>query len=232
MARPKKSILTRDKVIAGAIALIGQGGLEAFTMPKLASALGVRAPSLYHYITDKEALLSAVAREVATPGPMPALPADADWTDYLISQSVAMRRSVIAHPHCAPLLVRFMPRDNMFAEYEQMCGFLSAFGVPSALHVRIIDGMTALTIGAAVLNENAAHYTDSGEGPTPDPNSHPALRAALEAIGDASPDELFESYLRTYLHGILAEIRDLTTRTAAPRRKPKQPRSKAPSPTG
>lgn len=208
MARPKKSILTQEKVVDAAIATIGVDGLEAFSMPKLASALGVRAPSLYHYFADKDALLAAVARTVATPEPSTAQQAGAHWTDYLITVSVALRRTIVAHPHCAPLLVRFMPRDTMFDESEQMCRFLAASGVPARLHVRIIDGMTALTIGAAFLNENSADYTDGGAGPTPDPDGHPALRTALAAIGDVSGEQLFETFLRTYLDSILREIAD------------------------
>jgi len=43
MARPKNAYLTAEKVIEAAIALIGEHGLEAFSMPKLAANLGVRA---------------------------------------------------------------------------------------------------------------------------------------------------------------------------------------------
>jgi AcrR family transcriptional regulator len=169
VARPKKSILTPEIVVAAAIAMIGEGGLETFSMPKLASALGVRAPSLYHYFASKDALFAAVARTVLTPDAPTALPPDTQWTDYLVAISVALRRTIIAHPHCAPLVVRYMPRENMFDQYEQMCQFLAASGVPARLHVRIVDGMTALTIGAAILNENAADYTAHGDGQNPIP---------------------------------------------------------------
>jgi TetR/AcrR family transcriptional regulator, tetracycline repressor protein len=207
VARPKKSILTKEKVVDAAIAIIGDGSLEAFSMPKLAASLGVRAPSLYHYFDDKDALLAAVARVVSTSHLDPsAIPPDADWTDVLVIQAVALRRTIVAHPHCVPLLVRFMPRDNMFGEYEKMCRFLTASGVPARLHVKVVDGLTALTIGAAFLGENAAHYTEDGEGPTPDRGDHPALRAALETIGGRGPDELFESFLRTYLDTIVREM--------------------------
>ncbi|KAA0080547.1 TetR family transcriptional regulator [Mycolicibacterium sp. P9-64] len=205
MARPKKSLLTPEIVVAAAIAMIGEGGLESFSMPKLASQLGVQAPSLYHYFASKDALFAAVARTVLTPE-APTLSPDTHWTDYLVAISVALRRTIIAHPHCAPLVVRYMPRENMFDEYEQMCQFLAASGVPARLHVRIVDGMTALTIGAAVLNENAADYTVHGSGPKPEPGTHHALETALAAIGDATSDQLFETLLRNYLDGIVAAI--------------------------
>ena len=208
MARPKNASLTAEKVVHAAIELIGECGLEAFSLPKLAAMLGVRAPSLYHYFADKDALLANVARVVATPEAPTVMPADADWTDYLVSQAVALRATIVAHPQCAPLLVRFMPRDNMFGEYEQLCQFLSASGVPARLHVRVVDGLTALTLGAAILVENAADYCDSGDGPKPDPLSHPALRLALDTVEGTSGDELFETLLRTYLDSIVRESRE------------------------
>ena len=208
MARPKKSILTPEKVVAGAIEMIGRDGLEAFSMPKLAASLGVRAPSLYHYFPGKDALFEEVARVVATPDPPAELAAGLHWTDYLVATAVRLRATMVVHPQCAPLLVRFLPRENMFHESEQMCRFLAAAGVPARLHVRIIDGLTALTIGAAFLNENSANYTDGGDGPTPDPESHPTLRTALVAVGDDNPDQHFEKLLRTYLDSILREMAD------------------------
>lgn len=203
MARPKSASLTAESIVQTAIELIGMRGLEGFSMPKLAAELGVRTPSLYHYFANRDALLAAVARTVATPEPPDSLPADADWSDYLIAQAVALRRAIVAHPQCAPIIAQFMPRANMFGEYQQLCRYLAASGVPARLHVAIVDGMTALTIGAAVLVENAAHYADSGVGPSPDPLDHPELRRALDTVEGITPDELFESYLRTYLDGVL-----------------------------
>lgn len=188
-----------------ALDLIGRTGLESFSMPKLAAELRVSSPSLYHYFADRDALLAAVARVVATPEPPDALPPGADWTDYLVANAIALRRTILAHPHCAPLLVRFMPRANMFDEYEQQCLFLAHCGVPAHLHVKIVDGLTALTIGAAILHENAADYADSGRGPHPG-DDFPALRAALDVVDGHSGEEMFETYVRTYLAGVVQAI--------------------------
>jgi TetR/AcrR family tetracycline transcriptional repressor len=203
LARPRNATLTPETIVATAIELIGERGLEGFSMPKLAAELDVRTPSLYHYFANRDALLEEVARTVATPDAPPVVPTDADWTDYLVVQAVALRRAISAHPHCGPLLIRFMPRDNMFGEYEQQCRFLAASGVPAHLHVPIVDGLTALTLGAAILVENAAHYADSGDGPSPEPTEHPALRKALDSVEGVDPDALFETYLRTFLDGVL-----------------------------
>ena len=207
MARPRTAQLTSEKVVDSAIAIIGDGGLEAFSMHKLAASLGVRAPSLYHYFSDKNALLAAVARAVTVIDEVPAAPLPGeDWANYLITQAVALRARILRHPQCAPLLVQFMPRAQMFGDYEQMCAYLLASGVPSRLHVRIVDGLTALTIGAAFLRENAAHYAVGGAGPTPVRDEHPLFHRALESVQGMTPDELFGLYLRTYLDTVRREM--------------------------
>jgi TetR/AcrR family transcriptional regulator, tetracycline repressor protein len=208
MARPHNAQLSRAKIVETAIAIIGHSGLETFSMQKLASALGVRAPSLYHYFSDKNALLAAVARAVTAIDAVPVdRSAEADWADYLVVQAVALRARIVRHPQCAPLLVQFMPRADMFGDYEQLCGYLQASGVPARLHVRVVDGLTALTIGAAFLSENAAHYTMGGHGPTPDRDHHPLLHDALAAVEGNTPDQLFALYLQTYLDSIRREMR-------------------------
>lgn len=56
----QKRSLDLDKVIAKAIEIINNDGLEAATMPNLAKALGVRSQSLYHYVSGRNQLLSLV----------------------------------------------------------------------------------------------------------------------------------------------------------------------------
>ena len=56
--------LTRDRVLAAAIEVADEGGLEALTMRGLAEALDVEAMSLYYHVANKEALLDGVAEKV------------------------------------------------------------------------------------------------------------------------------------------------------------------------
>lgn len=207
MDRARRPRLTGERIVEAAIGLIGERGLEEFSMPKLAATLSVRTSSLYRYFADREALLAAVARVVITVDGAPELPSPgAHWTDFLVEQSLRLRQTILRYPNCAPLIVQFAPEDGVFDQYELLCRYLAAVGVPAAYHVRIVDGLTALTIGSAVLDESAADYTPSGSGPTPDAARYPALTLALTAIGDVSADDLFAGFLRTYLQTIRSEI--------------------------
>lgn len=56
-----RETLTRDAVIAATRSLILDEGLAAVSLRRIGSALGVTAPALYAYVTDKRDLLRGVA---------------------------------------------------------------------------------------------------------------------------------------------------------------------------
>ncbi|MGB4272039.1 MAG: TetR family transcriptional regulator, partial [Propionicimonas sp.] len=49
--------LSRERLLAAAMALADVAGLSALTMRRLAADLGVEAMSLYHHVPGKELLL-------------------------------------------------------------------------------------------------------------------------------------------------------------------------------
>ncbi len=62
MAYPK--LLSSADILKTAIRLVEQGNADGLSLRAVASALGVKAPSLYRYFPHKEALEVAVAEEV------------------------------------------------------------------------------------------------------------------------------------------------------------------------
>ena len=54
--------LTKERIIAAALELVDDGGLEALTMRALGQRLGVEAMALYHYFPSKAALLEAIGQ--------------------------------------------------------------------------------------------------------------------------------------------------------------------------
>ena len=61
--RVKRTKLTRERIIGEAKELLSEEGLDGISLRKLATRLGVRAPSLYWHFAEKSALLSAVLEE-------------------------------------------------------------------------------------------------------------------------------------------------------------------------
>ena len=58
-----RETLTRDAVVAAARDQIRTKGLDALSLRQVGAALGVTAPALYAYVTDKRDLLRAVAED-------------------------------------------------------------------------------------------------------------------------------------------------------------------------
>src|SRR5438045_1675645 len=62
--RSRRRPLTRERVVAKAIALADQDGIDALSMRKLGQALGVEAMSLYNHVTNKGELVAAMVDRV------------------------------------------------------------------------------------------------------------------------------------------------------------------------
>lgn len=205
MARPSKPLITRESAVAASIEIIDSEGLEAFSLPRLAKHLGVRAPSLYHHFSDKNEILTEVARYIAgtsvvrprrTPGPQ--------WPEYFVALALNFRQSILRHRNAAPVLLQHLPRDLFVVTYEDTAKFLLASGVPVELHVRILDGMETLAIGTVLMEAMREPSTRTTIFPNVDHRSQPLLAEAL-AKNPLTQKQLFEDMVRNFLAGLIAE---------------------------
>lgn len=60
-AQPERPPLSRDAIVTEARAMVQSGGLEALSLRRLATRLGVTAPALYAHVSSKRDLVRAVA---------------------------------------------------------------------------------------------------------------------------------------------------------------------------
>ena len=94
--------LSRERILAAAVAVADEGGLDALTMRGLADSLGVEAMSLYYHVANKEALLDGVAemvveeilREVAG---LPEATGPEDWEQAMRSRILRAREVMLRH---------------------------------------------------------------------------------------------------------------------------------------
>ncbi len=63
-SRSERLPLTRDRVLAAAMDLADEDGIDALTMRRLADQLGVEAMSIYHHLPNKGAILDGLAEQV------------------------------------------------------------------------------------------------------------------------------------------------------------------------
>ncbi|UFN49972.1 TetR/AcrR family transcriptional regulator C-terminal domain-containing protein [Roseomonas sp. OT10] len=94
--------LTRERVVAAALALLDERGLEAFSVRDLARSLGVYPAAIYWHVPNRNALLAAMVAEVLSGLAPPA--GTAPWQEWLRALFRGYRGAVRRHPNIAPLI--------------------------------------------------------------------------------------------------------------------------------
>lgn len=97
-----KQALSRERVLAAALDLADEIGIEASTIRKLAAALDVGPMSIYHHVPSKEAIVDGmvdlVFAEIALP------PEDRPWVEAIAIRCRSAREVLGRHPWAAPLM--------------------------------------------------------------------------------------------------------------------------------
>lgn len=108
MARPRKPLLSRDRIVTTAAALVDAEGLGAVSTRRLAAELGVSGPSLYNHFRTKDEILDAVADSVSAQVDLSMFDEDdvRDWRTALHDYAVSYRAALTAHPHIVPVLAQ------------------------------------------------------------------------------------------------------------------------------
>ncbi|MEU5835911.1 TetR/AcrR family transcriptional regulator C-terminal domain-containing protein [Streptomyces diacarni] len=94
--------LDRERIVAAAVALADEGGLEAVSLRKVAARLGAGPMRLYGYISTKEELLDLLVDEVHAeilPEEQPG-----DWREALRVLAHRTRQAALRHEWLADLL--------------------------------------------------------------------------------------------------------------------------------
>jgi TetR/AcrR family tetracycline transcriptional repressor len=127
--------LSRRRVLEEAVRFTDCEGLEALTMRRLGSELGVEAMSLYNHIPNKSALLDGMVEVLL--GELEVPPETHDWEERIKEGYRAFRRLAHEHPNVFPLLVN-RPPDTMDGAWlvEELLQTLrrAGFERESALH--------------------------------------------------------------------------------------------------
>src|SRR6476619_2667585 len=86
----QRAQLSRDRVLAGAMAIADAGGLGALTIRSLAQELGVKPMSVYHYVANKDEILDGIVDLVYAEIDLP-VPGE-DWQTQMRRRASSARR--------------------------------------------------------------------------------------------------------------------------------------------
>jgi len=102
MAATRRKPLSRDRILAAALELVDEQGIEALSMRKLGQSLGYEAMSLYNHVANKDDLLDGildlVLAEMEPPDRDGGLPA-------IRSAALSAHEALKRHPWAATMLM-------------------------------------------------------------------------------------------------------------------------------
>ncbi|MFI6076862.1 TetR/AcrR family transcriptional regulator [Actinoplanes sp. NPDC051343] len=205
MARPRQTLLTRQRIVDAASALVDAEGLEALSMRRLATELGVQGPSLYNHFPTKADILDAVADGVISQVSLAAF-GTADWASALRSWARSYHAVLVAHPNVVPVLAHGPGRrPAALAMADVVYGALIDAGWPPARATHIGALMRYLVTGSA-LGSFALGFDIDPELYERYPHLQAAPRLAEHHV--AVDEGAFELGLDLLINGLLASRRE------------------------
>lgn len=204
--------LTRERVVAVALDLLDEVGLDGVTMRRLSAALEVQNGATYWHFPSKQVLLEAMADEMLTglvPGPGP----DRPWEERAGTLARRLQAALLARRDGARLFSSaFFPLPQALAYGEAMVATLADAGLGTRDATWATDALTYFVVAHVAEEQLAASLPDGGRpardrlAAALDPAHHPHLVDALDDLAAPHPAEHFDHGLGLLLAGIHAKL--------------------------
>jgi AcrR family transcriptional regulator len=210
--------LNRDRVLAAAVALADEGGLESLTMRKLAQEFGVVPMALYKHVANRQALVDAMIDIVFAEIELPDA-TGSDWETAMRRRAHSVRAALLRHRWAIGLMEsRENPGPPNRRHHNATMGCLREAGVSLRDAVHVLSALDSYTYGFALQQKTLPFDTqqESREvvervGRRIDPDAYPYLIEVTTEIAKTgySYDEEFEIGLDALLTGLTTlELQD------------------------
>ncbi len=193
----------KDTIVAEALRLLDERGLDGLTTRALAARLGIRQPALYWHFANRQALVAAMndammAGSYAQDGADPAL----IWQDHVLAFARAFRAALLSHRDGARVHAGTHANPAML---ERHMGVLVAAGFPVPLALQLLVSTGRLIVGW-VLEEQAEDVPAPEEADLPQGLAGAAIRV-FDAAGETAMFEAGLQFLVTGAEVALAAAR-------------------------
>jgi TetR/AcrR family transcriptional regulator, tetracycline repressor protein len=205
--------LTREQIVAAALELADQEGLEALSMPTIARRLECGVMTIYGYIDNKDDLLDAIAlsglADLRLPRPLPSEPAA-----LLVSWGRVLRGILLQHPSLPVIfLSRVVIGPGIFRGIEVLLGALGRAGIRPAVGIHAIYAVLTYTTGFVAWElprtrrQPQAAYAANWrrEFASLPPKDFPVTGGLLDELPRVAGEEQFEFGLAALAAGLASE---------------------------
>ncbi|MFG3004553.1 TetR/AcrR family transcriptional regulator C-terminal domain-containing protein [Streptomyces calvus] len=210
-----KSTINSEVIAAAALRLLDGVGLDGLTMRLVAQELGVRAPTLYWHIKNKQELLDAMATLVYAEAAERLQPpgAGTSWQEWIADWARHLRRAMLSHRDGARVLAgTYVNHPAVHRAVELGLGTLRDAGFSLTDAARGIPAVLHYTIGSTIEQQahtNAAYGDDNPYTPDRlagiiDAERFPLTAQASADLLGLDEDAGFEHGLRLLVLGLQA----------------------------
>ncbi|MEO6579452.1 MAG: TetR/AcrR family transcriptional regulator [Candidatus Limnocylindria bacterium] len=145
--------VTRERVLAAAMALADEGGIESLTMRKVGQALGVEAMALYRHVTNKDDIIDGMVDIVFSEIDVTA--ADDDWKAAMRKRAFSVREALSRHRWAVGLMEsRRNPGPANLRHHDAVLGNLRAAGFDMAMAAHVYPVLDSYIYGFAMTQMN------------------------------------------------------------------------------
>lgn len=175
--------LTRERIVAAALEVLDEGGIEAVTLRAVAARLDVRAPALYWHVSNKQQLLDEMGTEIQRRvlARVGEVAADAPGRGGLATYARALRAEYLAHRDGARTFsgTRLTDAEILRAQEPWLNGWVAA-GLTLDDAMDAAEIVTAYVVGFVIEEQERAQSAAS------DPDRY-SVAARDAAVGEGAP---------------------------------------------
>ncbi|SDO13567.1 transcriptional regulator, TetR family [Nocardioides szechwanensis] len=141
--------LSRDRVLASAVAVADAQGLSGLTIRSLAGDLGVKPMSVYHHVANKEEILDGIVDAVF--GEMEVPSDQGEWRAEMTRRARSARAALRRHPWAIGLMEsRTNPGPATLRHHDASIGMLRAGGFSVVLTAHALALVDSYVYGFAL----------------------------------------------------------------------------------
>jgi AcrR family transcriptional regulator len=225
-AKREQPALSRDRIVAEAVALLDAEGIDALSMRSLGTRLGAGATSLYRHVANKDELIELVVDEVYGEMRVPGAGDAAGWRAAVAAGAHSLRSMILRHPWLVSVLGQVGLADlgpNLTRQCERLLALFQAAGFDPGEADQAMNTIIAYVIGMtlseaaylALLARSGQSEQDLLESLRPAAEQavreHPLLREGYAARQGQDPRHLREE---NFAYGVERVLDGLAARLA------------------
>jgi AcrR family transcriptional regulator len=159
-SEPVRPVLTESEIVAAALEIVEESGVESLTMRRLSTKLGVALGATYHHVPNKHALLVLIADELYGRIEIPDR-VDGDWRAQIRELLLNVTQVMGAYPGVAAYIMRHPEEIPLVAVIDATSDALDFAGLRGDAAARVLSALFFYLAGTIVSGAISTQRPDT-----------------------------------------------------------------------